>query len=430
MLDDEKLTQPLGGVQLLSYSLGELDSDAQKALERRIETDPALKEELAEIREHMRLHQVVRKVAPRRGSFERLRGRMKKEGAFQGAIPGAHAMLRRSFMLAFAVGVIAILVLLAVGTTSGPGATPDVIGQIVFTNPALKVGERRAEVERTYLELNNEVNTSAYDAYIWLPTGVENTYSTIELGANTIFTFTATRRMDLKQGFIRRLDVQRGGTSEGPFIVDTKHGRIEIDQGSLSINITRDSVETQISVAEGNARVYGLDSNRSVPVPAGYCTSIERGKLPNPARPVLKLILDRVIGSNSVIEATLVNDGYVPVKIRRAVDADNMFPDPVYLLHTSHVSEYAPEEGVPENVTMPPWPVTPEPELAADHTGDMWLDAGQYYRFTFDISPLLISTPPVEHWLRLEYRGDLYGPPGQARVRIESHNLKLDLRKR
>jgi hypothetical protein len=42
----------------------------------------------------------------------------------------------------------------------------------------------------------------------------------------------------------------------------------------------------------------------------------------------------------------------------------------------------------------------------------------------------LISTPPVEHWLRLEYRGDLYGPPGQARVRIESHNLKLDLRKR
>src|SRR5687768_5307533 len=100
MLDDEKLTQPLGGVQLLSYSLGELDSDAQKALEARIEADPALKDELAEIREHMRLHQVVRKVAPRRGSFERLRSRMKTEGAFQGAIPGAHAMLRRSFMLA------------------------------------------------------------------------------------------------------------------------------------------------------------------------------------------------------------------------------------------------------------------------------------------------------------------------------------------
>jgi hypothetical protein len=430
MLDDEKLTQPLGGVQLLSYSLGELDSDAQKALEKRIEADPALKEELAEIREHMHLHQVVRKVAPRRGSFERLRSRMKKEGAFQGAIPGAHAMLRRSFMLAVLVGIIAVVVLITVGSTGGPTATPDVIGQIVFTNPALRIGERRAEVERNYLELDKEIDTSAYDAYIWLPTGVENTYSTIELSSNSKFTFTATRRIVLDSGFARRLEVQPGGMGEGPFVVVTPHCTIEIEHGALSVNITRDGVETQVSVGEGNARVYGLDSNRSFPVPAGYCTAVERGKLPNPARPVLKLILDRVVGSNSVIQATLVNDGYVPVKVRRAVDADNMFPDPVYLLHTSHVSEYSPEEGVPENVTLPPWPVTPEPDLAAEHTGDMWLDAGQYYRFTFDISPLLISTPPVEHWLRLEYRGDLYGPPGQARVRIESHNLKLDLRKR
>jgi hypothetical protein len=434
MLDDEKLTQPLGGVQLLSYSLGELDSDAQKALEARIEADPALKDELAEIREHMRLHQVVRKVAPRRGSFERLRSRMKKEGAFQGAIPGAHAMLRRSFMLAVLVGVIAVVILIAVGSTGGPTTMPDVIGQIVFTNPALRVGERRAEVERDYLKLWKEgdkpYDTGAYDAYIWLPTGVENTYSTIELSSNTVFKFTATRRIELEGGFARRLEVQPGGMGEGPFVVVTPHCTIEIEQGALSVNITRDGVETQVSVGEGNARVYGLDSNRSFPVPAGYCTSVERGKLPNPARPVLKLILDRVVGSNSVIQATLVNDGYVPVKVRRAVDADNMFPDPVYLLHTSHVSEYSPEEGVPENVTLPPWPVTPEPDLAAEHTGDMWLDAGQYYRFTFDISPLLISTPPVEHWLRLEYRGDLYGPPGQARVRIESHNLKLDLRKR
>jgi hypothetical protein len=435
MLDDEKLTQPLGGVQLLSYTLGELDSDAQKTLEAKIEADPALKDELAEIREHMRLHQAVRKVAPRRGSFERLRHRMKKEGAFQGAIPGAHAMLRRSFMLAFAVGIIAVLLLIAIGTSSGPAATPDVIGQIVFTNPALTVGgESRGEVERNYLSLWKEgddpTDTGAYDAYIWLPTGVENTYSTVELSSNSVFKFTETRRLVLTRGFIRRLEIQPGGMSEGPFVVVTPHCTVEIEKGALSISITRDDVMTQISVGEGNARVYGNDSNRSFPVPAGYCTSVERGKLPNPARPVLKLTLDSVASSNTVIQVTLVNDGYVPVKIRRAVDAESMFPKPVYLLHVSHVAEHSADEGAAENVTLEPMPVTPDPDLSQDHTGDMWLDAGEYYRFNFDISPLLIHTPPVEHWLRLEYRGDLYGPPGQARVRIESKNLKLDLRKR
>ena len=100
MLDDERATQPLMGVQLLSYTLGELDRDAQGALEKKIEANPELKSELEEIRTHLKIHQQVRKVAPRRGSFDRLRDRMKKEGAFSGAVPGVHCMLRRAFMIA------------------------------------------------------------------------------------------------------------------------------------------------------------------------------------------------------------------------------------------------------------------------------------------------------------------------------------------
>ena len=434
MLDDENVSQTHGGMQLLSYTLGELDADAQKALENKIEAEPSLKQELAEIRAHLKLHQDVRKVAPRRGSYERLRAHLKKDGAFQGAIPGIHCMLRRSFVIAMLVGVTAIVLLIALGSARGSFAAPDVIGQIVYHNPSLQVGQSRAEVERRELTLKAEgddpENTGSYDAFIWLPTGVDNTYSTIELGQNTEFKFTKTRTVEFNRGFMKRVEVQPGGMGEGPFVVVTPHGRIEVDQGSLSLEVTRDGVETRISVGVGSARVYGQDSDRSVPVPAGYCTSVERNKLPAPARPVLKLMLEPVQGSKSLIQVTLANDGYAPVKVRRAIDADNVFRDPLYMLQISHVSEYSPEEGIPENVTLPPWPVTPEPDLGSDHTGEVWLNRGEYYRFTFDISSLLVSTPRVEHWLRLEYRGDLYGPPGEARVRIESNNLKLDLRKR
>lgn len=433
MLDDDKVTQPQGGVQLVSYTLGELDSEAQQAMESKVAADPALKHELEEIRAHLKLHQDVRKVAPRRGSFERLQARMKKEGALLGAVPGVHCMLRRAFLLALLVGVAAVAILVAIGRTGSSLAAPDVIGQIVYHNPSLTVGQRRAEVARRELQLKSETDapedTGAYDAWVWLPTGVSNTYSTIELAQNTQFKFTKTRRVVLSGGFMRRLEVQPGGMGEGPFVVVTPHCQVQVDQGSLSINLSRDGAETQISVGTGSARVYGLDSDRSFPVPAGYCTSVERGKLPNPARPLLKLLLNRVTGSGSLIEATLLNDGYVPVKVRRAIDTENLFAQPIYLLHHSYVSEYSPEEGTPENVTRPPEPVTPA-DRPIDHTGDVWLEPGEYYRFEFDISPMLITAPPVEHWLRLEYRGDLYGPPGQARVKIESANLKLDLRNR
>jgi len=341
--------------------------------------------------------------------------------------------LRRAFTVAALFGLGAIITLIAVGSTGGSLAAPDVIGQIVYHNPSFTVGQSRAEVERRELTLkgpeDEPESTGAYDAFIWLPTGVDNTYSTIELAQNTEFKFTATRKVVVNRGFMRRLDIQPGGMGEGPFVVITPHCQIQVDEGSLSINITRDGVETQISVGQGSARVYGLDSDRSFPVPAGYCTSVERAKLPNPARPELKLVLSRVTSSQSLVEATLVNDGYVPVKVRRAIDADNVFAQPIYLLHYSYVSEYSPDGGAPENVTRPPEPVTPV-DRSQDHTGEVWLEPGQYYRFDFDISPILMSSPPVEHWLRLEYRGDLYGPPGQAHVRIESENLKLDLRKR
>lgn len=432
MLDDERATQPLVGVQLLSYTLGELDEDARESLEKKIANNPNIKEELEEIRRHLRLHSDVRKVAPRRGSYERLRQRMKKEGAFDGAIPGIHCMLRRSFMIAMLIGAIAIGLLIAFSKPSGTVAAPDVIGQIVFHNPSLEVGQRRAEVERRELLAKGPgddlENTGAYDAFIWLPTGVSNTYSTIEVAQNTEFKFTGPRKLEITRGFLRRLEIEPGGIGEGPFVIATPHGEVLVDKGSLSINLTRDGAETQVQVGHGSAQVRGKDSDRAFTIPAGSCTEIERGKLPNPPRSVLSLALDRPGASRYVLRATLRNQGFVPVKVRRAVDSEKAVDRPVYVMHASFTSEYDPASGLNENGTLPPMAVTPEAELSVDHAGEMWLEPGGFYRFRFDISNLLFGTQPVEHWLRLVYQGDLYGPPGEAKVKIVSPNLKLDLR--
>ena len=435
MLDDERATQPLQGVGLLSYTLGELDSDQQKDLEKKIEKDPALKEELEEIRRHLKIHQAVRKVAPRRGSFERLRAHMKKDGAFQGAIPGVHAMLRRSFILACVIGLIAISILIAVGQTGAGTDAPDVIGQIVYHNPSISVGERRAVVESSELLLWHEgeetPNTGAYDAFIWLPTGVNNTYSTIELSQNTKFRFTDTRVVNLDVGFMRRLEIQPGGIGEGPFTVITPHCRVEVERGSLSITVTRDGVETQISVGQGAASVYGLDSTQAFPVAEGHCTSVERGQLPNPARPLLKLRVESTPGEIEILKATLVNDGYVPVRVNRAINNNNAVGRHIYTVSGVYGSEYSPDRTWAENTPIAPRSITLIAGTSVDdHLGEIWLDPGEYYVFKFDVSPVIKNSPPVTHWLSLTYNGNLYGPPGEARMEIVSNKLKLDLRNR
>jgi hypothetical protein len=431
MADDDRATQPSGGVQLVSYALGELDADSQVALERRVQAEPALREELEEIRDHMRLHQQMRKVAPRRGSFERLRSRMKKDAAFDGAIPGVHCMLRRSFGIALLVGVIAVTLLLVFTVQRGGGVAPDVIGEIRYTEPIVGTDQPLEVVDRAKLVINRPepYKTGVYEAFIWLPTGISNVNSELEAAQNTEFNFTSTRRVELATGTLRRMEIQPGSVGEGPFIVATPHCKVEVDAGALSITVAPDGTETRISVGRGSARVYGLDAERSIPVTAGYCTSVERGKLPYPARPVLKLMLERVSGSAHLIEATMVNDGYEDITIRRSIDNSGRFAEPIYLLHISHSSEYTPGTA-PENVSLDAWPVTPQDPGNPAHSGTETLKPKSFYRFNFDISSMLLTTPRVVLWLRLEYRGDLYGAPGEARVKIQSENLKLDLRTR
>ncbi len=425
-MPEEKFSS--AGTHLVSYVLGELDAQSQVALEKKIDDDPTLRDELDEVRAHVRLHQEVRKVAPRRGSFERLRLRMKKDGAFDGAIPGVHCMLRRSFVLAMIVGAIAIALLAAFSPSIGGGDPPNVIGEIVFTDPRPSVGQRVDVRERRKLEIREEpYDTDAYEAFLWLPTGVSNTYSSIEAAQNTAFNFTATRRMRLSTGTLRRMQIQPGGVGEGPFIVETPHCRVEVDEGGLTVSVTADGAETHISVGHGSARVFGLDAESGIPVTAGYCTSVERGKLPRPARPVLKLTLSTSGNAEYRVEATLLNDGYEPVTIRRAINQSRP-EEPIYVLRITYTSEYSPE-GVAEGVTLAPMKVVPI-DADTEHMGEQRLNPNEPYRFTFDVGPVLRNSPRVAHWLQLDYRGDLYGPPGEARVNISSNNLKLDLRNR
>jgi hypothetical protein len=99
----------------------------------------------------------------------------------------------------------------------------------------------------------------------------------------------------------------------------------------------------------------------------------------------------------------------------------------VYLLHVRYPSTFDKDAGA-ENTTLAPMPVSPMPraeESPDAHRGDGWLQPGARYTFTFDASPFLTGTGAREYWLRLEYRGDLYAPQGQARIKINSRDLYL-----
>lgn len=424
--EDNRATQPVMGTVLVSYALGELDAEEQAALEKKLQQTPALREELNNIREHLEMHQDLRKVAPRRGSFERLHARMNREGSFEGAVPGAHCMARRSFVASLVFGIIAV-VLLAIFTA--PRVTmdqPDVIGVIARRNPAVVSGGDRGMVDRQELRLNQRYDlTDGYDASLWLPTGQAGS-SSLDIARDAIFTFSDARHLNLETGTIRGLEVSPGGVTDGPFIVLTAHGQVQVEEGRLAVAVTRDGAQTQVSVIEGTARVVGLNSETAFQVTAGYCTSIERGKLPQTPRPMLELSISTRTGSEYELDAVLRNTGFVPVKITRAMSSK-----PVYVLHASYTAEFDPG-STPENTTLAPVRVNPMPETGetgSDHRGEAVIEPGKYYRFTFEISSVFIATPPVEFWLRLEYRGDLYAPAGQAKVKIHSRDLRVDRRK-
>src|SRR5690606_25291724 len=185
------------------------------------------------------------------GSWRRRGHRMKGEGAFDGAIPGVHCMLRRSFVLSMIFGAVAIALLIAFTGGGVVVAPPDVIGEIVYTVPG--AGQRLEVTERARLQIREQpYDTGSYDAFIWLPTGVSNTYSSIEAAANTSFLFKDTRRMQLIGGSLRGLKIQPGGVGEGPFMVETPHCSVQVDEGSLSIYITPDGAETRVTVARGS----------------------------------------------------------------------------------------------------------------------------------------------------------------------------------
>lgn len=428
--DDNIATQPMFGTQLVSYVLGELDADSQIAVEERVKREPALREELEDIRAHMRLHQRIPKVAPRRGSFNRLNARMKRDGAFSGAIPGAHAMLRRSFGIAVVVGITAIVLLLVFSNEGRNIAAPDVIGQIVYMPATGTAAGRRVEVSRSELVLNREppYNTGEYEAFIWLPTGITGSSSTIEAAPGTEFRFTQHRRVELNRGTLRHADIQLGGVGEGAFVIATPHCEVHVQEGSLTVVVTPDGALTQVTAARGSARVFGLDSDRGVPVNAGYFTTAGRDRPPDQARPVLRLTISQVTGQDNVLEARMINDGFTDARVRRAIDSARVFAQPMYMLHVSYVSSYEPG-GTPENVTLRPFAVTPLAD-ALDHSGETWLEPGGVYSFRFSIGAQLSGSPNVPHWLRLEYNGDLYGPAGEARIRVQSTDLKIEPRTR
>lgn len=424
MIDDNAVTKPLLGSQVVSYVLGELDEQAVAEMDKRFQSDSRLRDELDSVRAHLGVHQRVRQVAPRRGSFERLRKRMKDDGTFQNAIPGCHCMLRRSFLAATLFGALAIFLLLAFSDGKRVAPQSDIIGEIVYYNNSGTVTQRRDVDRRDQLMMNQLYDTGLKRAYLWLPTGVSNTYSIIDIGKDTKFEFLDTRKIELQRGFLRKLDINPGGISEDEFEIITPHARIRGNKCRLSVRISPDNGQTDIAVADGSVRVYALDSDQSVALTNGHQTTVRAGKSPELPKQVLQLILKSVPGEPYLFDAKLVNVGMFRFRIRKAIDPTKAFGDNIFIAYIAYANEYDPETGLPENGNMEPHGILLKGDIAL-HSGEKWLDPGSAYTFRFDLSPDLGPSDPVEHWIRLEYRGDLFGPPGIARVKVESANLKV-----
>ncbi|CAG0928687.1 hypothetical protein PLCT1_00815 [Planctomycetaceae bacterium] len=422
MFEEERATTPLAASQLVSYVMGELEPDQQQKLEAQIKESPALAAELEEIRGHLSIHQQVRKVAPRRGSFDRLIRHMKHEGALAGAVPGVHCMLRRAFIFAAVAGLIFIaLMAIFSDEQSAPLLPTDkVIGQIIYYEPAPdSISSHGRELDQGEALAGATKNFNSYDVSIWIPTGISRSYSIIECSQGTVMSFESSREVTLRKGFMRQLNIAPGALGEGAFTVKTPHGRVEISGARLSIKVSE--ADTQVTVGEGSARVIGGDVPQIVP--AGHFSVISRDAEAQPPQPVLQISLllynDPKV-SAPIIEVTLRNVGYVPARIKRVNSGD-----PVFIHQISRDRDYADPGSLPE--TYDPVPVSLIGNYL-EHRGETWLKPKEDYKFRIDISENLMGRPAAQYWITVVYKGGLYGPQGAAMVDVTSKPLQIDMR--
>jgi hypothetical protein len=425
MFEEERATHPLAQSQLLSYVMGELEPDELQRLEAQIKESPTLQAELEEIRAHLSLHQEVRKVAPRRGSFDRLMRRMGQEGALAGAVPGVHRMLRRSFLIAALAGILFIALMAWYSDAARVAPLPhteEVIGQIIYYEPAPDmISTHGREIDHGEALVGASKNTGSYDASIWLPTGVSRSYSIIECAPQTELKFVSSREIQLNKGFFRQLSIAPGALGESAFVVKTPHGRVEVSGAKLAIRVNE--AETQVTVSEGSARVIGGDLPQIVH--AGHFSVIVRDSEATPPSPVLQMTLLQYHDPNTsvpIIEVNLRNVGFVPTRIQKAYSRD-----PVYVLQVSRARDYGDSGSTGERFETPDIGLVDSP---LNHIGEMWLKPKEDYRFRIDISPNVYGRPAAEYWIVVVYKGGIYGPPGAARIDVSSKPEKLDLKKK
>jgi hypothetical protein len=158
-------------------------------------------------------------------------------------------------------------------------------------------------------------------------------------------------------------------------------------------------------------------------VPAGHFSVISRDAEATPPQPELQLSLlpfnDPKMNA-PIVEVTLRNVGYVPVRVRRVYSGD-----PIYVLQISRDRDYTEPNSTPE--TYQPVEVSLLGNYL-EHRGEVWLKPKEEYRFRIDISQNLFGRPAAIYWITVVYKGGLYGPQGAALVDVTSKPLQVDMR--
>ncbi|MCK6440747.1 MAG: hypothetical protein L6Q71_11185 [Planctomycetes bacterium] len=312
--------------------LGELGEKEREELVRRADGDPALAAELRKLSEHLKAHQGVRKIAPKRGSFSRLAERMKREKHLDAVTPGVHSMWRRAFVLGI-MALIACGILLFTFLREAP------VGETNATAILHQFGEKGARGKSSPIELNKRDAAGEWGAEINLATGQRSVTTSVKLARHSEFELLDNNHLRLYSGWANAVQVEKEALYPDGFIIETPNARFVSHGGSYSIKI--EGEVSYLCVARGKVEARPLlGDTRGRIITEGQCSSVVQSQMAADPTGMIAMQVEPYGGDRRAL-ITITNRSRHRLRVVPATDATSFH----YLLSVSADTE--PGSGVP-----------------------------------------------------------------------------------
>lgn len=434
---------------LLALVLGELSKQEREDLLERAKREPQVAMELKRLSAHLQLHQNVSRLAPRGGSFSRLKNTMRENNLLDEVIPGRHSLWRRSALAAVAVLALAIMakfVFFPPQVTEGPGESA----------ARAKLTEiRSGNSESRLVNFNTPVTLGDGVGELLLTSGARGVRTQIRMAPNSRFVLESANVLRIEQGGAERIEVDPFAET---FSVLTPHARFELPQGGLfSVNLSRS--QSHVCVMEGRVQVKPLTGAPSVEdmrtvYPGRAYLLGEEGPIDGLYPEFfLKIRIEAIPGTREKLRIRFINQSGMELRILRPqgdwmkdrmLRADVMKTDegdaefsesPVFEMVIDQDQRSASEDVV-GRVDRP---LTLKPvgaETGSTRTLDeqQWLTlaadgAGSQVEYEADLLQVVDNLAEADYTLSVTYDGPIRTEHfGERSLRIPSTNLRLNLK--